>query len=476
MESMGMLMPHSSLSDCRRAIVIAARAFATVRKFDNVEAKSVRQAPVSRSALRRRRAARPFASLAGRSARRPAGSPPKELDSGVPRSRGLPRMSRSAVTTEAPPALPDPRWPADARRARDLVMAHGWNATAYQIVNPGIAHWFAPEGDAVVGYVRAAGVRVVAGAPVCAPERLADVAAAFERDAAAAGDGVCYFGAEARLAALYRDGRRHARALLGAQPAWDPARWADAVAGHASLRAQLNRARNKGVRVAEWPARDAGASPALRRVLGAWLASRGLPPLHFLVEPATLDRLDDRRVLVATRGDDGSDGEVVAFTVLSPVPARGGWLVEQFPRAPGAPNGTVELLLDAAVRAIAADGARYVTLGLAPLARPELVGAAPSGEDDPLWLRLAFQWVRAHGRRFYNFAGLEAFKAKFRPERWEPVYAIAGGRRFPARALYAIAAAFGARSPVTLVGAALARAVGAETRWAARHALRRRGA
>ncbi len=346
-------------------------------------------------------------------------------------------------------------------------MAHGWNATAYQLVNPGIAHWFAPAGDAVVGYVRAAGVRVVAGAPVCAPERLADVAAAFERDAATAGDGVCYFGAEARLDALYRDSPTHARALLGAQPAWDPARWADGVAGHASLRAQLNRARNKGVRVVEWTPRDAGASPALRRVLAAWLGSRGLPPLHFLVEPATLDRLDDRRVLVATRGEAHAE-DVVAFTVLSPVPARDGWLVEQFPRAPGAPNGTVELLLDAAVRAVAADGARYVTLGLAPLARPGLVGAPEPDPRDPLWLRLAFRWVRAHGRRFYNFAGLEAFKAKFRPAWWEPVYAIARGEGFSPRALYAIAAAFGARSPVALVGAALARALGDETRWAMR--------
>jgi len=196
-------------------------------------------------------------------------------------------------------------------------------------------------------------------------------------------------------------------------------------------------------------------------VLAAWLATRGLPPLHFLVEPSTLDRLDDRRVLVASRGD-----EVVAYTVLSPVPARDGWLVEQFPRAPGAPNGTVELLLDSAIRAVAAEGARYVTLGLAPLARPALVGA-PDPEDprDPLWLRLVLAWTRMHGRRFYNFDGLDAFKSKFAPERWEPVYAIALGRPFPPRALWAIAGAFGGRSPVALVAPAVARAAWQEARW-----------
>ena len=81
--------------------------------------------------------------------------------------------------------------------------------------------------------------------------------------------------------------------------------------------------------------------------------------------------------------------------------------------------------------------------------------------------RVLFAWMRVHGRRFYDFAGLEAFKAKFQPTRWEPVYAIAGGSRVTPRTLYAIAGAFGARSPLSLGAAALARAVAQEARWAA---------
>ena len=41
-----------------------------------------------------------------------------------------------------------------------------------------------------MGFVRRHGVRVVAGAPVCAEERLSRVAEAFSRDAERAGDGV----------------------------------------------------------------------------------------------------------------------------------------------------------------------------------------------------------------------------------------------------------------------------------------------
>jgi phosphatidylglycerol lysyltransferase len=337
------------------------------------------------------------------------------------------------------------------------VLAHGWNATAYQIVNPGIAHWFAAAGDAVVGYTEWSGVAVVAGAPVCRPERLAQVAAEFERQSARAGRTVCYFGAEARLETLYRDDPGSARVLLGAQPVWDPARWPAIVSGNASLRAQLNRARNKGVAVSEWPAEKAESSQALRDILSQWLATRGLPPLHFLVEPETLSRLGDRRVFVATRA-----GTPVAFLVASPVPCRAGWLVEQFVRGSDAVNGTTQLMVDAAMRGVAASGAAYVTLGLAPLSR-----RAGHEEHNPLWLRGLLGWVRAHGRRFYNFDGLDAFKARLQPDRWDPVFAIAAAPAFSPRFLYAIAGAFSGGSPVGLVVRGLARAASTELRWLA---------
>jgi phosphatidylglycerol lysyltransferase len=254
--------------------------------------------------------------------------------------------------------------------------------------------------------------------------------------------------------------RSWSRVLLGAQPVWDPREWPEAVAKRASLRAQFNRARNKGVRISEWPSRDAENHPALRRCLTEWLATRHLPPLHFLVEPETLSRLEDRRVFVAERGER----EVVAFTVLSPVPSRNGWLVEQIVRGLSAPNGTAELLIDSAMRAIAASGATYATLGLSPLS--QRAGFDPPHQ--PMWLRFVLRWVRLHGARFYNFGGLDAFKAKFNPQDWEPIYAIGEGESFSPRDLYAIAGAFSGGAPLRLVLRALFRAGFHEARAVAR--------
>lgn len=343
-----------------------------------------------------------------------------------------------------------------AARARELVLAHGWNATAYQILNPGIVHWFSDAGDAVVGYVQTAGYRVVAGAPVCAAARLLAVVEEFAAAAVASGQRVCFFGAGERLEHELVPGGRWSAAGVGGQPSWDPAHWPVRIARHASLRAQLNRARNKGVRVDDRRSLSGCDRRALDACLREWLETRGLPPLHFLVEPDTLARLEDRRLYVATRGE-----VVVAFLLASPVPARGGWLIEQIIRGNAAPNGTAELLIDAAMRALAAEGSRYVTLGLSPLSRH----ARAASRATPIWLRAILRLVRAHARRFYDFEGLDRFKSKFEPDRWEEIVAVAEGPRFPPRALWAIAAAFSQGSPVTLVLRAIGRAVRQEIRW-----------
>jgi phosphatidylglycerol lysyltransferase len=341
-------------------------------------------------------------------------------------------------------------------RVRELVKRHGWNATAYQILNPGFERWLSAAGDAVVAYVTYAGYRVVAGAPVCDPERLGEVVGAFEDETHGRRLSTCYFAAGERLARQLESRGPLDRILLGAQPVWHPASWPRILEHKASLRAQLNRARNKGVAATEWPAERATDHPELYRCLEQWLETRGLPPLHFLVEPETLGRLYDRRVFVAEQ-----DGAVLGFLVASPVPARHGWLIEQIIRGHAAPNGTAELLIDAAWRALAASGAEYVTLGLSPLSLRS--GVRPPRQH--LWLRAMLAWIRAHGKRFYNFEGLDDFKAKFMPDRWDPIWAITSEKRVTLFTLYAIAYAFGKMSPLVFVPRALGRAVVREIQW-----------
>ncbi|MGE0042185.1 MAG: phosphatidylglycerol lysyltransferase domain-containing protein [Vicinamibacterales bacterium] len=318
-----------------------------------------------------------------------------------------------------------------AERLRRLVRSYGWNTNVYQILNPGLRYWFDPERPAVVGYAGVGRWRVVAGAPVSREGDLAAVVEAFEADAARAGHRVCYFGAEERLAGVCLGTATHAGVLVGAQPMWDPARWAAVVASKKSLRAQLARARNKQVTVERWDHRNRRTVAEVGECLIDWLEAKRMPPLGFMTTPWTLGHLRDRQVHVARN----AEGRVVGFLLASPVPARRGWLFEQIVRRPGAPNGTAELLVDAGFRQAAENGAAFVTLGLAPL-------STRAGSDAPWWLTPIFGASRRWGRWLYDFAGLDQFKAKFQPTAWVPVYIIVRGRRVSPGMMVAVGKAF----------------------------------
>jgi phosphatidylglycerol lysyltransferase len=292
----------------------------------------------------------------------------------------------------------------DRARALALLKRHGWNATSFQILEPGFRYWFAGD-HACVGYVDTGQAWIAAGAPIAPDEALAETAAGFTAAARAAGRRAAFFATEERLA---RDPALAALAALriGEQPVWDPAGWDATVRGARSLREQLRRARAKGVVVRAPSAAelaDAGAPTrrAVDALIARWSQGHPLPPMGFLVQVHAYEHLEERRCFVAER-----DGRVVGFLAAVPVYARAGWLFEDLLRDPAAPNGTAELLVDAAMRAAAAEGSRYVTLGLAPLA-----GTLPA------WLRAA----RRSGGGLYDFEGLRAFKAKLRPAAWAPI-------------------------------------------------------
>jgi phosphatidylglycerol lysyltransferase len=325
-------------------------------------------------------------------------------------------LPRDASVSRGPAATAD----GDRARALALLRRHGWNATSFQILEPGFLYWFdanananananADADAACVAYIDTGRAWVAAGAPIAEPERAPKAALAFVAAAAAAGRRACFFGTEDRFAAS----APFATMRIGEQPVWDPAAWDDVLRGARSLREQVRRARAKGVAVGaldpQLLAAPAGALRAsVERLVARWEAARPMPPMGFLVQMHLDSQLAERRFFTATQGGTATqDDELVGFLSMVPVYARRGWFVEDLVRLPEAPNGTAELLVDAAMRAASAEGSRYLTLGLAPLA----------GAVGP-WLRMA----RRTGGPLYDFRGVHAFKAKLRPQTWTPVF------------------------------------------------------
>lgn len=316
--------------------------------------------------------------------------------------------------------MPPPDSSRDDARTLALLNQHGRTATAFQVLAPGMRHWFSnvtsgtqsntvigsPTGAnhqsetsrGVIGYADTGSAWVAAGEPVAARTDTISVAEEFVEVAHANGKRVAFFATEGALASS----PRFRRVLIGEQPVWNPSEWEATLRSSRSLREQVRRARAKGVVVRRVAVANAATDDALQRLMTRWLATRSMPSMHFLVELEPFVHRDQRELYVAER-----DGQVVAFLSLAPVSSRNGWLFEHLMRDPSAPNGTAELLVDFAMRALGANGVTWATLGLAPLAG-----------DVSGWLRAA----RNIARPFFNFAGLAAFKRKLRPTSWEPIY------------------------------------------------------
>ncbi|MCC7261423.1 MAG: DUF2156 domain-containing protein [Candidatus Latescibacteria bacterium] len=293
-----------------------------------------------------------------------------------------------------------------------LLRQYGWNATSFQVLEQGFQYWFCGE-DACIAYVDTGRAWVAAGAPITRAERLGEVALAFVAAATRAGRRASFFAVERRFVAL----PPLRPTLIGEQPVWNPAGWAALVEGHRSLREQLRRARAKGVVVRTVPgAALLGPEAPLRRDIEAlilhWLAGRPMAPMGFLVDVQPFSHAEERRYFVAECA-----GNLVGFLAAVPIYTRKGWLFEDLLRHQRAPNGTAEMLIDFAMRQIAREGSEYATLGLAPLA----------GSVAP-WLGL----VRSASAALYDFRGVQSFRARLRPDRWDPIYLIYPSAGHPA--------------------------------------------
>lgn len=312
----------------------------------------------------------------------------------------------------------------DEGRARvlELVQRHGWNATAFQTLEAQYSYYFAGD-DACIAYVDTGAAWVAAGAPIGPPESVGAVAAAFVHAAHHAGRRCCFAATEERMNLIAGQALRSL--LIGEQPVWDPREWPTILETHGSLREQVRRARAKGLRVrllSMTELSDPLTRSAMTRVIDRWLATRGMAPMGFLVhvEPFTFPAF--RRCFVAEVGS-----RIVAFAGVVPVPARGGWYIEDLVRDPDAPNGTGELLTDSVMRWAADEGCDWLTLGLAPLA----------GDVTGL-LRAA----RTSASLFYDFDGLRRYKAKLRPDSWSPIFVTYPHTQGPVRTVFDLLTAF----------------------------------
>jgi len=306
----------------------------------------------------------------------------------------------------------DPDAPGRAR----AILTRGGSSLSYMSTWPGNQYWVSPDGRAAIAYRAIGAVAVTVGGPY------GDLAA---HDSAITGFAAfCeHRGLQPCLYSITAQARAVTQRLgwTSVQIAEDTVlplerlhftgkKWQD-------VRTALNKAAKDGITAQwhTWPQAPPDLTAQIRRISAAWMAGKGLPEMGFTL--GGLDELNDPdiRCLIAV----GTDGTVHGITSWMPVYAGGrpvGWTLDFMRRNtdPATFRGVMEYLIATAATTFRAEGAHFISLSGAPLARLD------RGERPSVLQRL-LDIIATTMEPVYGFRSLLHFKAKFQPD-YQPLY------------------------------------------------------
>jgi lysylphosphatidylglycerol synthetase-like protein (DUF2156 family) len=297
---------------------------------------------------------------------------------------------------------------------RRLLARDGGSSLAHMTTWAGNAYWFTSDSGAAVAYRVHAGVALTTGGPIGDPELRAKAMLGFTEHCHQLGWIPCWYSVDAQAAAALAElgfstlQVAEETVLRLPELAFTGRKWQD-------IRSALNRAKKAGV-TAEWCSyRHAplAITDQIRVISEEWVAEKGLPEMGFTL--GGLDELadDDVRLLIAV----DADRTLHAVTSWLPVHRDGqldGWTLDFMRRRGDAFAGASEFLIASAALLCQQEGAEFLSLSGAPLARIDR--GQPIGSAQRLLDRTG-QLLEP----VYGFRSLMAFKAKFQPE-YRPLY------------------------------------------------------
>lgn len=304
----------------------------------------------------------------------------------------------------------------DAARAFALLRQHGGSSLSYMTMWPGNHYWFSPDGRCAVAYRVRATVALTTGDPIGPAEALADAFRGFAEFCRGNGWTPCFYSVTERfrdlaVAAGWKSVQVAEDTVLPLpELTFTGKKWQD-------VRTALNKAGKQGV-VAEW-CRYSDAPLAItdqvRAISAQWVATKGLPEMGFTL--GGMAELDDREVRCLIAVD--SDRTVHGIVSWLPIYRDGqpvGWTLDFMRRRGDSFPGSMEFLIASSAMRFREEGAEFLSLSGAPLARLD------RGTRATALQRVLDRTGRAL-EPVYGFGSLLAFKSKFQPL-YQPLYLI----------------------------------------------------
>ncbi|MEV5506755.1 bifunctional lysylphosphatidylglycerol flippase/synthetase MprF [Streptomyces orinoci] len=301
-----------------------------------------------------------------------------------------------------------------AVRARQLLVCHGGPNLSYLTTWDGNYYWSDPAGRAAVAYRVIATVALTTGDPFGAPDARPPAVAGFARYCDERGWTPCFYSVTAQTRARAEElGWRSVQVAEEAvvplpDLAFTGKKWQD-------VRTALNKARKEGIEAQWWsfPEAPVALTDQVRSISEEWVADKGLPEMGFTL--GGLDELDDPAVRCLIAVD--AEGTVHGITSWMPVYQAGrpaGWTLDFMRRRSDGFRGVMEFLIASAALGFKEEGARFLSLSGAPLART-------ATERPPAALQRMLDQAGRMLEPVYGFRSLLNFKAKFQPE-YHPLY------------------------------------------------------
>lgn len=302
----------------------------------------------------------------------------------------------------------------DAVAARTLLTSTGGSSLAWWTTWDGNSYWFTPDRRAAVAYRVVGGVALTTGEPFGDPTRCTVAVTDFARHCAEQGWIPCFYSVGATVADI-AERLGWAATQIAEETIVPLAGLTFTGRRRQDIRTALHKAARDGV-VADFVTFAHAPHPITRQIRAIaeeWVAEKGLPEMRFTL--GGLDELADDRVRCLVARD--AAGTVHGITSWLPVHTDGvvtGWTLDFMRRGPTAMKGTTEFLIASAAQRFQQEGAAFISLSGAPLARLD------RGERLGALERLLDSCSRTL-EPVYGFRSLLAFKAKFQPE-FRPLY------------------------------------------------------
>jgi lysylphosphatidylglycerol synthetase-like protein (DUF2156 family) len=303
-----------------------------------------------------------------------------------------------------------------AARARALLTAVGGSTMSWMTTWPEMRYYLMADGRGYVGYERHAGVALALSDPVVPHGTIAAAVDEFTTMAERGGLTPCLFSvtdavADAARTAGWRTVQIAEDTIIDLPGlAFKGKKWQD-------VRSALNKAKRESItfRLVELADQPFAVLAQVRAISEQWVGDKGLPEMGFTL--GGVDEAMDPAVKVGVAID--ATGSIHGVTSWLPVYAEGGrvrgWTLDVMRRRDDGFRSVMEFMIASACLDFQKDGADFVSLSGAPLARSE-----QTGEDLDRTDRL-LEKLGASLEPLYGFRSLHAFKAKFSP-RYEPIH------------------------------------------------------